>query len=229
MLGEPILTEENKDLSAWRTLHAEYMEFRNNIDDQAPEMEQHFSEKIRRLLLKISPDSKENLDQMFFSFDKDYSSIVLLIRLKNDNVLTSRENNIGLSVNRLSPLIVESLFFILKQDCPNKWLKYDNFVEFIESFDPKTLTNLPPKKHMNILSKWFVENVDWNVSIKNENKDGAKLRVLTWRTAQRPKKYKKAIIPESTTIQEIASVILSTGTLKTIKPQKFIDKEFTDR
>lgn len=82
---------------------------------------------------------------------------------------------------------------------------------------------------MNILSKWFVENVDWNVSIKNENKDGAKLRVLTWRTAQRPKKYKKAIIPESTTIQEIASVILSTGTLKTIKPQKFIDKEFTDR
>jgi hypothetical protein len=66
MLGEPILTEENKDLSAWRTLHEEYMEFRNNIDDQAPEMEQHFSKKIRRLLLKISPDSKENLDQMFF-------------------------------------------------------------------------------------------------------------------------------------------------------------------
>lgn len=67
--------------------------------------------------------------------------------------------------------------------------------------------------------------MSWKIAISEEEKNGVKSRILTWDTAQRPKKYKKVVVPESTTLKEIVSTILATGNLKNIKAKRQIDLE----
>lgn len=215
------MTEELKNLSEFEELHKSYRSFvqMNRV------LKQEFSDKIRDQLVSIYPEAKENLDQIFFSF-VDVSGLILAPRLKKEPpVRQFSENGLVVSVNKLNPLEVESLFFMLQHDCKDKTFKFDNFVSFLKEFDPNTLINPPPKQYLHVLSKWFVENVDWKIEFKEEEKNGAKLRILTWGTVQRPKKYKKVVVPESTTLKEIASAILATGNLKNIKNPKSLDFE----
>lgn len=187
-------------------------------------LKQEFSDKIRDQLVSIYPEAKENLDQIFFSF-VDVKSIVILSELKEQpRIRNSSDKSLVISVNNLNPLAVESLFFVLQQDCSDKTFKFDNFLSFLESFNKDTLTIPPLKKHLNILSKWFVENVDWQINFNEEKNTGSKRRILKWKIPG-TRKYKKVLIPESMRLKDVVSSILSTGTIKNMRPQKSMDLE----
>lgn len=149
MPGEPVLTNEPQNIAEWTKLHESYRQSLYDYDSRMDKvLTQKFSDKIRDLMLKIYPEAQENLEQMIFTF-VDVSFLILSARLKNQ----SSEDSLVISVNTLNPLRVESLFFVPQHAFEHKTFTFESFVLFLEKFDPKTLTNPPPKQYLHVLSK----------------------------------------------------------------------------
>ena len=162
---------------------------------------------------------------MNFKFIEQQASLDGSLPLYVDMITNKRTIRVNVNnVKDVSPLYVDSLIEGLKLERPDMEHKLELFVYFVKDFDPQAISKPPQKKEIQVLLKWFFENVDSDIDVQHiggERKNGL---VLSWYCSNLERK-KQATIPESATLKDLASVVLSTGDLQSFKKPKTINLE----
>ena len=193
-----------------------------NLNHLYKEILKKNSEEIKNCMKESYPQRTDSFDSLNFKFveqkgsnDKSFLYIDIII---------NEETDIRVNVNDLSPLYVDSLIEGLKIERALLQYGLETFVSFVKEFDPQAINKPPQRKELQILLKWFLENVISEVkvlSIEGKKKNNF---ILSWTDATFEGE-KHATIPEGSTLKDLASVILTTGKLQSFKRRKNINLE----
>ena len=170
------------------------------------------SREITKLLKMRFPEKEEALDKLSLSFVREGSAIVKVTPQNKPgipNFLSTRITGI-----EWCPLTIDVILLAFDTRRENTLKGISAFVSFLRNFSPGTAYIPPEQRRLSVLFDWFVKNVWFEVAIENFEKNDRKWRLLTWIHFPRDRQHtKRAIIPDSFTLKDIATHILSTGTI----------------
>lgn len=170
------------------------------------------SREIAELLKMRFPEKEEALDKLSFSFVREGSTIVKVAPQNKPGVQNFLSTRI--TGNEWCPLTIDVILLALGTRNENALKGISAFVSFLRAFSQATAYIPPEQRRLSVLFNWFVKNVWFEVAIENFEKNDRKWRLLTWIHFPRDRQHtKRAIIPDSFTLKDIATHILSTGTI----------------
>lgn len=179
------------------------------------------SEEIKNFMKESYPQRADFFEILDFQFVEQKDSLKSFLYI---DIIIDEETNIRANVNDISPLYVDSLIEGLKIESAHIQYGLEEFVSFVKQFDPQAINRPPQRKELQILLKWFLENVISEVkvlSIEGKKKNNF---ILSWTDATFEGE-KHATIPEGSTLKDLASVILTTGKLQSFKRRKTLNLE----
>lgn len=170
------------------------------------------SREIAEILKMRFPEKEEDLDKMSFSFVRDGSAVVK-VTPKNEPGFQDFLST-SITGKEWCPLTIDVILLAFGTRNENALRKISEFVLFLRDLSPETAYIIPEQKQLKVLFNWFVDKVWFNITVENFKRWDRNWRLLKWTYFPEDKQIvNRVVIPASSTLKEIATHILSVGTI----------------
>lgn len=170
------------------------------------------SRDIAQFLKIRFPEQEKALDKMSFSFVRDGSTVVKVAPKTEPGFQDFLSTCI--TGPEWCPLTIDVILLAFGTRNENSLRKISEFVLFLRDLSPETAYIIPEQKQLKVLFNWFVDKVWFNITVENFKRWDRNWRLLKWTYFPEDKQIvNRVVIPASSTLKEIATHILSVGTI----------------